>query len=145
MDLLWACLGVDGSYSADRESVAEASPTWLKALLPCRITGSSNLRSVPTSRALYDRTTRKREGKKHTQVLIVLAGWCVNGLWAMLRDGTTFQRLHLQILWSPSRLESAGLPSEDMTSRLVSRILHTIFREAWTTRIPTPRVTTAGT
>jgi len=49
----------------------------------------ASLRSSPHSRAFYDR--KRKEGKKHTQALIALARRRVNVLWAMLRDGTTFQ------------------------------------------------------
>lgn len=49
----------------------------------------SSLRSAPESRAFYDR--KRREGKRHTQALIALARRRVNVLWAMLRDGTTFE------------------------------------------------------
>jgi transposase len=49
----------------------------------------ASLRSAPASRAFYDR--KRREGKKHTQALIALARRRVNVLWAMLRDGTTFE------------------------------------------------------
>ena len=49
----------------------------------------ASLRSAPQSRAFYDR--KRREGKRHTQALIALARRRVNVLWAMLRDGTTFQ------------------------------------------------------
>jgi transposase len=49
----------------------------------------SSLRSSPHSRAFYDR--KRREGKRHTQALIALARRRVNVLWAMLRDGTTFE------------------------------------------------------
>ena len=49
----------------------------------------ASLRSSPHSRAFYDR--KRREGKKHTQALIALARRRVNVLWAMLRDGTTFE------------------------------------------------------
>jgi transposase len=45
--------------------------------------------SAPHSRAFYDR--KRREGKRHTQALIALARRRVNVLWAMLRDGTTFE------------------------------------------------------
>ena len=48
----------------------------------------ASLRSSPESRAFYDR--KRREGKRHTQALIALARRRVNVLWAMLRDGTTF-------------------------------------------------------
>jgi transposase len=49
----------------------------------------ASLRSAPSSRAFYDR--KRREGKRHTQALIALARRRVNVLWAMLRDGTTFE------------------------------------------------------
>jgi transposase len=49
----------------------------------------ASLRSSPQSRAFYDR--KRREGKRHTQALIALARRRVNVLWAMLRDGTTFE------------------------------------------------------
>ncbi|MDQ3603934.1 MAG: hypothetical protein M3385_08765 [Actinomycetota bacterium] len=49
----------------------------------------ASLRSCAHSRAFYDR--KRREGKKHTQVLIALARRRVNVLWAMLRDETTFE------------------------------------------------------
>jgi transposase len=49
----------------------------------------ASLRSAPESRAFYDR--KRREGKKDTQALIALARRRVNVLWAMLRDGTTFE------------------------------------------------------
>jgi transposase len=49
----------------------------------------ASLRSAPASRAFYDR--KRREGKRHTQALIALARRRVNVLWAMLRDGTTFE------------------------------------------------------
>ena len=49
----------------------------------------ASLRGSPHSRAFYDR--KRREGKKHTQALIALARRRVNVLWAMLRDGTTFE------------------------------------------------------
>lgn len=49
----------------------------------------SSLRSVPESRAFYDR--KRAEGKRHTQALIALARRRVNVVWAMLRDGTTFE------------------------------------------------------
>lgn len=49
----------------------------------------SSMRSVPESRAFYDR--KRDEGKRHTQAVIALARRRVNVLWAMLRDGATFQ------------------------------------------------------
>lgn len=49
----------------------------------------ASLRSCPESRAFYDR--KRAEGKKHVQALIALARRRVNVLWAMLRDGTTFE------------------------------------------------------
>ena len=49
----------------------------------------ASLRGSPESRAFYDR--KRAEGKRHTQALIALARRRVNVLWAMLRDGTTFE------------------------------------------------------
>ena len=49
----------------------------------------ASLRSSSESRAFYDR--KRAEGKKHIQALIALARRRVNVLWAMLRDGTTFE------------------------------------------------------
>ena len=49
----------------------------------------ASLRSAPESRAFNDR--KRAEGKRHTQALIALARRRVNVLWAMLRDGTTFE------------------------------------------------------
>ena len=49
----------------------------------------ASLRTSPVSRAYYDR--KRREGKRHTQAVIALARRRVNVLWAMLRDGTTFE------------------------------------------------------
>lgn len=49
----------------------------------------ASLRSSSDSRAFYDR--KREEGKLHTQALIALARRRVNVLWAMLRDGTTFE------------------------------------------------------
>ena len=49
----------------------------------------SSLRGSAESRAFYDR--KRAEGKRHTQALIALARRRVNVVWAMLRDGTTFE------------------------------------------------------
>jgi transposase len=49
----------------------------------------ASLRSAPESRLFYER--KRAEGKRHTQALIALARRRVNVLWAMLRDGTTFE------------------------------------------------------
>jgi transposase len=49
----------------------------------------SSMRAVPESRAFYDR--KRGEGKRHTQAVIALARRRVNVLWAMLRDGATFE------------------------------------------------------
>ena len=49
----------------------------------------SSMRGVPESRTLYDR--KRAEGKRHTQAVIALARRRVNVLWAMLRDGATFE------------------------------------------------------
>jgi transposase len=50
----------------------------------------ASLRSAPESRVFYDR--KRAEDKRHTQALIALARRRrVNVVWAMLRDGTTFE------------------------------------------------------
>jgi transposase len=49
----------------------------------------ASLRSAPESRVFYDR--KRAEGKRHTQALIALARRRVNVVWAMLRDGSTFE------------------------------------------------------
>ena len=49
----------------------------------------ASLRSAPESRTFYER--KRAEGKRHTQALIALARRRVNVVWAMLRDGTTFE------------------------------------------------------
>jgi transposase len=49
----------------------------------------ASLRASPESRAFYER--KRAEGKRHTQALIALARRRVNVVWAMLRDGTTFE------------------------------------------------------
>ena len=49
----------------------------------------ASLRGCAESRAFYDR--KRSEGKRHTQALIALARRRVNVVWAMLRDGTTFE------------------------------------------------------
>jgi transposase len=49
----------------------------------------ASLRSSPESRAFYDR--KRAEGKRHSQALIALARRRVNVIWAMLRNGTTFE------------------------------------------------------
>jgi transposase len=49
----------------------------------------SSLRASAESRTFYDR--KRAEGKRHAQALIALARRRINVLWAMLRDGTTFE------------------------------------------------------
>jgi transposase len=49
----------------------------------------ASLRGSPESRTFYDR--KRAEGKRHTQALIALARRRVNVVWAMLRDGTTYE------------------------------------------------------
>lgn len=50
----------------------------------------ASLRGSKESRAFYDR--KRAEGKRHIQALIALGRRRVNVLWAMLRDGTTFEK-----------------------------------------------------
>ena len=49
----------------------------------------ASLRGSPESRTFYDR--KRAEGKRHTQALIALARRRVNVVWAMLRDGSTYE------------------------------------------------------
>ena len=49
----------------------------------------ASLRSAPESGVFYER--KRAEGKRHTQALIALARRRVNVVWAMLRDGSTFE------------------------------------------------------
>ena len=49
----------------------------------------ASLRGSPESSTFYDR--KRAEGKRHTQALIALARRRVNVVWAMLRDGTTYE------------------------------------------------------
>lgn len=48
-----------------------------------------SIRSCPDSRRFYDR--KRTEGKRHTQAVLALARRRVNVLWALLRDGRTYQ------------------------------------------------------
>ena len=47
-----------------------------------------SVRSCPASKVFYDR--KRAEGKRHTQAVLALARRRSNVLWAMLRDGTTY-------------------------------------------------------
>ena len=49
----------------------------------------ASLRGSAESRVFYDR--KRAEGKRHKQALIALARRRVNVVWAMLRDGSTFE------------------------------------------------------
>jgi transposase len=49
----------------------------------------ASLRGSTESRVFYDR--KRAEGKRHKQALIALARRRVNVVWAMLRDGSTFE------------------------------------------------------
>lgn len=48
-----------------------------------------SIRCCPASRAYYDR--KRAEGKRHVQAILALARRRLNVLWAMLRDGSTYQ------------------------------------------------------
>lgn len=48
-----------------------------------------SIRCCPESRRFYDR--KRAEGKRHTQAVLALARRRVNVLWALLRDGRTYQ------------------------------------------------------
>ncbi|BDH12832.1 hypothetical protein HOK021_40110 [Streptomyces hygroscopicus] len=45
-------------------------------------------RSCPTSKAFYER--KRAEGQNHKQAVIALARRRLNVLWALMRDGRTF-------------------------------------------------------
>jgi hypothetical protein len=49
----------------------------------------ASMRGCVESRAFFAR--KRAEGKRHTQAPIALARRRVNLVWAMLRDGTTFE------------------------------------------------------
>jgi hypothetical protein len=49
----------------------------------------ASIRWCPASCAYYDR--KRAEGKRHVQAVIELARRRLNVLWAMLRDGTSYQ------------------------------------------------------
>lgn len=48
-----------------------------------------SIRSCPASKAYYDR--KRAEGKRRVQAVLALARRRLNVLWALLRDGTTYQ------------------------------------------------------
>lgn len=48
-----------------------------------------SIQTCPDSRRFYDR--KRAEGKRHTQAVLALARRRVNVLWALLRDGRTYQ------------------------------------------------------
>lgn len=48
-----------------------------------------SIRSCPASKSYYDR--KRSEGKRHVQAVLALARRRLNVLWALLRDGTTYQ------------------------------------------------------
>lgn len=60
-----------------------------RLLRACYMAAMSSLRSSTASRTYYDR--KRAEGKTHTQSVLSLARRRLNVLWAMLRDGTTYE------------------------------------------------------
>ena len=60
-----------------------------RLLRACYMAAMSSLKSSTASRTYYDR--KRAEGKTHTQSLLSLARRRLNVLWAMLRDGTTYE------------------------------------------------------
>jgi transposase len=59
------------------------------------LSGLSALKSCPASRRYYDR--KRAEGKTHIQAMLSLARRRLNVLWAMLRDGTTYTPVPVQL------------------------------------------------
>jgi hypothetical protein len=45
--------------------------------------------AVASQRAFYER--KRAEGKSHKQAIIALARRCLNVIWALIRDGRTFE------------------------------------------------------
>ncbi|MGH1524141.1 IS110 family transposase [Leifsonia sp. L25] len=56
----------------------------------CYVSAEVAARSHPESRAYYDR--KRAEGKRHKQAVLALARRRINVIWALLRDGTTYQQ-----------------------------------------------------
>jgi len=61
-----------------------------RLLRACYISAEVAARSHPESRAYYDR--KRAEGKGHKQAVLALARRRINVIWALLRDGTTYQQ-----------------------------------------------------
>ena len=60
-----------------------------RLLRACYMAAMSSLKSSTASRTYYDR--KRAEGKTHTQSVLSLARRRLNVLWAMLRDGITYE------------------------------------------------------
>ncbi len=60
-----------------------------RLLRACYLSAMISVRSCPASQTYYAR--KRTEGKRHTQAVLALARRRLNVLWAMLRDGTSYQ------------------------------------------------------
>ena len=60
-----------------------------RLLRVCYLAAQTAARYCPTSRAYYER--KRAEGKTHTQAVLALARRRINVIWAMLRDGRSFE------------------------------------------------------
>lgn len=67
-----------------------------RLLRACYISAEVAARHHPESRAYYDR--KRAEGKRHKQAVLALARRRINVIWALLRDGTTYQQRSLTTL-----------------------------------------------
>ncbi|MGT2462950.1 IS110 family transposase [Sinomonas atrocyanea] len=60
-----------------------------RLLRTCFLAAQNAARYCPESRTYYER--KRAEGKNHKQAVLALARRRINVIWALLRDGTTFQ------------------------------------------------------
>lgn len=60
-----------------------------RLLRACFLAAQNAARYCPESRTYYER--KRAEGKNHKQAVLALARRRINVIWALLRDGTTFQ------------------------------------------------------
>ncbi|AAT89926.1 transposase [Leifsonia xyli subsp. xyli] len=67
-----------------------------RLLRACYMSAEVATRHHPESRTYYDR--KRAEGKRHKQAMLALAHRRINVIWALLRDGTTYQQRSLTTL-----------------------------------------------
>jgi transposase len=65
-----------------------------RLLRACYMAAHNSLRTSPASRAFYDR--KRGQGKRHSQAVLALARRRLNVLWAIIRDETTYEPVHLK-------------------------------------------------